>query len=199
MTMASAVSPTGGRRARAVLAPLLVTLAVPGPDAARREAGGSAGQAAATPVAEWTHYGGNAGSQKCSPLDQITRDNVGRLAVAWRWTSPDNAVVAAHPLARPGMYHDTPLMVRGVLYTVTSLGQVAAIDPATGGTKWVFDPESWKTGRPGNLGFVHRGIAYWSDGRSERLLLGTGDAYCSPSMPRPAGPIPHSARTAAWT
>ena len=75
------------------------------------------------------------------------------------------------------MYHDTPLMVRGVLYTVTSLGQIAAIDPASGQTRWIFDPESWKIGRPGNLGFVHRGLAYWSDGTSERLLLGTADAY----------------------
>ena len=75
------------------------------------------------------------------------------------------------------MYGDTPLMVKGVLYTVTSLGQIAAINPGTGETNWVFDPGSWKTGRPGNLGFVHRGLAYWSDGSRERLLLGTGDAY----------------------
>ncbi len=64
---------------------------------------------------EWTHYGGNAASQKYSPLDQINKDNVGKLAIAWRWTSPDNAVVAANPMSRPGMYHDTPLMVMGVL------------------------------------------------------------------------------------
>ena len=33
-------------------------------------------------------------------------------------------------------------MVGGVLYTSTSLSQVAAIDAATGETKWVFDPKS---------------------------------------------------------
>ena len=111
---------------------------------------------------EWTHYGGNAASQKYSPLDQINKDTIGKLTIAWRWASPDNAVVAANPMSRPGMYHDTPLMVKGVLYTVTSLGQIAAINPGTGKTIWVFDPANWKTGRPGNLGFVHRGIAYWS-------------------------------------
>ncbi|HWI19672.1 MAG TPA: PQQ-binding-like beta-propeller repeat protein, partial [Vicinamibacterales bacterium] len=68
-------------------------------------------------------------------------------------------------------------MVKGVLYTVTSLGQIAAINPATGQTLWSLDPGSWKTGRPGNLGFVHRGIAFWSDGKIDRLLLGTNDAY----------------------
>jgi quinoprotein glucose dehydrogenase len=130
-----------------------------------------------TPKGEWTHYGGNAASQKYSPLDQINKDNIGKLTIAWRWASPDNAVVEANPTARPGGYADTPLMVKGVLYTVTSLGQIAAINPGTGQTIWTVDPGNWKTGRPGNLGFVHRGLAYWSDGKIERLLLGTGDAY----------------------
>ncbi len=97
--------------------------------------------------------------------------------MAWQWTSVDDAVVAANPTARPGAYQDTPLMADGVLYTVTSLGQIAALDPGTGVARWVFDPGSWKTGRPGNLGFVHRGLAYWTDGAKARLLLGTGDAY----------------------
>jgi len=126
---------------------------------------------------EWTHYSGNAASHKYSPLDQINKDTIGKLQVAWRWSSPDNAVVEANPMARPGGYADTPLMVKGVLYTVTSLGQIAAINPATGQTLWSLDPGSWKTGRPGNLGFVHRGIAFWSDGKIDRLLLGTNDAY----------------------
>lgn len=126
---------------------------------------------------EWTHYSGNAASHKYSPLDQINKDTIGKLQVAWRWSSPDNAVVDANPTARPGGYADTPLMVKGVLYTVTSLGQIAAINPATGQTLWVLDPGNWKTGRPGNLGYVHRGIAYWTDGQIDRLLLGTHDAY----------------------
>lgn len=134
-------------------------------------------------LSEWTHYSGNAASHKYSPLDQINQDTIKNLAVAWRWASPDNALVAQNPMARPGAYNDTPLMVKGVLYTVTSLGQLAAIDPATGQSIWVFDPVSWKT-RPGNLGYVHRGVAYWSDSAAarrgaskERLILGTHDAY----------------------
>ena len=35
----------------------------------------------------------------------------------------------------------TPLMIGGMLYTSTSLSQVAAIDAASGETKWVFDPK----------------------------------------------------------
>lgn len=138
--------------------------------------GGLAAQSR-SPAGDWRFYAGDSASTKYSPLDSITPDNVQRLQMAWRWSSPDNDVVRANPTARPGAYEDTPLMVNGVLYTVTSLGQVAAIDPATGRTKWHYDPASWKTGRPPNLGFTHRGVSYWTDGRAERLILGTGDAH----------------------
>ena len=68
-------------------------------------------------------------------------------------------------------------MANGKVYTFTSLGVLAAIDPGTGATIWQYDPESWKAGRPTNLGFVHRGLAFWSDGKNHRLLAGTHDAY----------------------
>src|SRR5688572_27689558 len=152
---------------RIVLAVALIIAAIQWP----------AAQSNPTRSVEWTHYSGNAASHKYSPLDQINKDTIGKLQIAWRWASPDNAVVAANPTSRPGPYNDTPLMVKGVLYTVTSLGQIAAINPATGESIWVFDPGNWKTGRPGNLGFVHRGLAFWTDGKRDRLLLGTGDAY----------------------
>ena len=126
---------------------------------------------------EWRYYGGDAGSQKYSPLAHISKANVQQLAVAWRWASPDNAIVKANPTARPGGYEDTPLMVDGVLYTATSLGTVAAIDPATGTTIWTYEPETWKVGRPPNLGYTHRGVAYWTDGKIERIISGTHDAY----------------------
>ena len=63
------------------------------------------------------------------------------------------------------------------MYTFTGLGVIAAIDPGTGKTIWQFDPETWKAGRPTNLGFLHRGLSYWTDGTVERLFAGTHDAY----------------------
>ena len=68
-------------------------------------------------------------------------------------------------------------MVEGVLYVSTSLSQVAALDAATGKTKWVYDPETWKNGTPSNNGFVHRGVSYWADGNDRRIVFGTGDGY----------------------
>jgi glucose dehydrogenase len=131
----------------------------------------------AAPSGEWRYYAGDAASTKYSPLDQITPANVTTLQVAWRWSSPDNDVVKANPTSRPGAYQDTPLMVNGVLYTATSLGAFVAIDPTTGRTLWQYDPETWKVGRPPNLGYTHRGVAYWSDGTARRIISGTHDAY----------------------
>ena len=130
-----------------------------------------------TGAAEWRYYGGDAASTKYSPAGQITRANVNRLAIAWRWSSVDNDIVKSNA-ARPGFYQDTPIMVNGVLYTTTSLGVYAAIDPTTGRTIWKYDPEIYKDGgRPPNLGFTHRGTAYWTDGTKRRIISGTHDAH----------------------
>ena len=81
-------------------------------------------------------------------------------------------------------------MVGGVLYVSTSLSQVAAIDAATGKTRWVYDPETWKNGTPSNNGFVHRGVAYWADGDDQRILFGTGDGYLICLNAQTGKPIP---------
>jgi quinoprotein glucose dehydrogenase len=132
------------------------------------------------PIGEWREYTGDSYGTKYSPLDQITAGNVQDLRVVWRWRSPDAEVQRANPTMvalRTSRNEDTPLLVRGVMYHVTGLGQVAAIDPGTGQTRWIYDPQSWKLGRPNNGGFLERGMGYWTDGKSERLLVGTHDGY----------------------
>jgi quinoprotein glucose dehydrogenase len=130
---------------------------------------------------EWRFYGGDNGGTKYAPIDLINKDNVKNLKVAWRWASADNAILFRNPLKFsdlvPFVYEATPLFVNGTLYTSTSYAQVAALDPTTGKAKWVYDPESYKDGRPTNLGFVHRGVAYWSDDKDERIFVATGNSY----------------------
>lgn len=137
--------------------------------AAARDAGSAA--------TEWSSYGGDKAGSKYSPLDRIGGQNFNGLKVAWTWRSPDEAITRGHPDLKTWVWECTPLMVRGVLYVSTSMSQVAAIDAATGETKWVFDPQTWKNGTPSNNGFVHRGVEYWADGDDRRILIGTGDAY----------------------
>ena len=36
---------------------------------------------------EWRYYGGDSATTKYSPLDQINRDSVNKLKIAWRWKS----------------------------------------------------------------------------------------------------------------
>ena len=126
---------------------------------------------------EWRYYGGDQGSSKYSPLDQINRENVKNLKVAWTWDSPDLKVLEQKTKLFTLGYEATPLMIGGVLYISTSLSQVSAIDAKTGNTIWVYDPKSYETGQPTNLGFLHRGVAYWTDGKAERIFIGTSDAY----------------------
>ena len=89
---------------------------------------------------EWRHYGGDGGSTKYSPLDQINKENAGKLKVAWTWDSPDLPLQKENRMLSSFAYEATPLMIGGRLYTSTSLSQVAAIDAATGQTIWTFDP-----------------------------------------------------------
>ena len=126
---------------------------------------------------QWRSYGGDLGSTKYAPLDQIDRQNVKDLRVVWEWISPDNALAKENRGLRSFGYKSTPLMVDDVLYINTSFGAVAAIDAQTGLQKWVFDTESWKAGRPTNLGFNHRGVGYWREGEQERILMPANDAF----------------------
>ena len=84
------------------------------------------GQAGVT-NGEWPHWGADLGSSKYSALDQINRDNVKNLRVAWRWKSENFG-----PRPQNNM-EATPLMVGGVLYTTAGFRpNVVAIDAATG-------------------------------------------------------------------
>jgi quinoprotein glucose dehydrogenase len=126
---------------------------------------------------EWPSYGADTANSKYAPLDQIHKDNVKELHVAWRWSSVENAVLKDRSHLWTMVNEATPLMLDGRLYTSTSMSQVAAIDAVTGQTLWVDDPEVYKRGSPLGLGFVHRGVTYWADGEMQRIFIGTGDAY----------------------
>jgi len=126
---------------------------------------------------EWRYYGGDAGSTKYSVLNQINAENAKQLAIAWTWDTPDAELQKQQKGLMTFNYEVTPVMAKGIVYTSTNLSQVAAIEAHTGKTLWVFNPEVYKAGRPTNLGYVHRGVAYWTDGKEERIYLAAHDAY----------------------
>ena len=113
----------------------------------------------ASETGEWQAYGSDKASTKYVPLDQINEDNVKNLRIAWRWNSPDNALVESNPDLWTMVNEATPLMIDGAIYTSTSLNLVAAINAVTGETIWVYDPKTYEDGTPANTGFVHHGVS----------------------------------------
>jgi len=142
---------------------------------------------------EWPTYAGTYAAARYSPLTQINGDNAKDLHIAWRWKSPDMAIMAAKADVGPTHANEsTPLMVGGMLYTSTSLSEVVAIDAATGETKWVFDPKIYENGLglPPNLGWTHRGVAYWRSGDDERIVMLTAFAQMIALDAKTGKPVP---------
>jgi len=130
-----------------------------------------AAASAQSPMQEWPVYAADAAATHYSPLTDIDRSNVSRLAVAWDWKTGDDQITAPAG-ARPGSFENTPLMIDDVLYVSTSYNRVVALDAGTGRELWTFDPKAYEDGQPPNgTGFVHRGVAAWHDGTALRIFL----------------------------
>lgn len=133
---------------------------------------------------EWRSYASDAGSTKFTNLSQIHGDNFGELEIAWTWASIDGELdlegllgSAAEDISF-GRLQATPLMIEGVLYMITALNQVAALDATSGELLWSFNPQAYLSGYSiSPLGYHHRGVAYWSDGKESRILFATNDGY----------------------
>src|ERR1035437_8341290 len=123
---------------------------------------------AGTKNGEWPTYGGDLRSSKYSPLDQINADNFGKLEVAWRFKTDSLGT-------RPGFKLEaTPRMVKGVVYTAAGTRRsVVALDAATGELLWVHSEHEGARGTAAPRQLSGRGIAYWTDGKEERILYVT--------------------------
>jgi quinoprotein glucose dehydrogenase len=125
------------------------------------------GQAGA-PKGEWPTYGGDLGHTRYAPLDQIGAANFSKLEVAWRFKT-DNLG------PRPEFnLESTPLMVGGRLYSTGGTRRaVVALNAATGELIWVHSEEEGARGTAAPRQLSGRGLAYWSDGKEERILYVT--------------------------
>lgn len=124
---------------------------------------------------DWPSFGNDPGNTRYSPLSQIDASNFARLEIAWRWTSSSQKVTGENPRIKPGQFKAVPIVIDGLLYVATELSQVVALDAGTGELVWELDPRSWEAGRPANVGFQHRGVAYWQDGETRRIFVTTHD------------------------
>src|SRR5713101_3845197 len=120
------------------------------------------------PAGEWRQYSGDNASRKYSPLDQINKNTVSRLHVAWRRPHIDPRLLDGleTPLRLSNNFRSTPIMAGSVLYASNAVGLVEAFDPATGRTLWVQTPGDDPMRPTGG----NRGVALWSDGAEQRIL-----------------------------
>src|SRR5882757_6432386 len=112
---------------------------------------------------EWPTYGADLASTRYSSLDQITKDNFGKLEVAWRFKTD-----ALGP--RPEFnFQGTPLMVDGIVYSTAGTRRaVVALDAATGEMLWMHSENEGKRGEAAPRQLSGRGLSYWPGAGAER-------------------------------
>jgi quinoprotein glucose dehydrogenase len=134
---------------------------------------GRGGGAAAAPVStapdvEWKTYGADLASTRYSPLDQINAANFSSLQVAWRFRTD-----SLGPRVETNL-ESTPLMVGGVVYSTAGTRRtVVALDAATGELLWMHREDEGPRAAASPRQLSGRGLSYWTDGKSERILYVT--------------------------
>jgi quinoprotein glucose dehydrogenase len=105
---------------------------------------------------DWAINGGETNNTHYSPLNQINRESVSKLQVAWSYDTQET-----------GGLQTSPIIVDGVLYGLSPSQKVFAVDAATGKVVWNFD-----SGIKGTQPV--RGLAYWAsaDGSDKRIIVG---------------------------
>src|SRR5260370_30294286 len=78
----------------------------------------------------WPQYNRTFNAWRYSPLDQINKTNVYKLKVAWIHQGGD----ITHGI------QETPIVIDGVIYSITAGNRVAALDGKTGKDIWRYQP-----------------------------------------------------------
>ena len=110
----------------------------------------------------WQVYGGDLKGTHYSALEQINRQNVSKLSLAWQYHTGDMRIDP------PSTIECNPIIIEGVMYITTPALKAVALDASTGKERWVFDPEGDRGGG------LNRGLTYWRDGEDQRLFYAVG-------------------------
>lgn len=100
----------------------------------------------------WKDYGGGPDQSKFVAFDQITKENVKNLEVAWFYPTGDNKT-----------YQFNPLVVGNIMYVLAKNNSLVALNASTGEELWIH----------ANLpGIARRGINYWeNEDKTESRLI----------------------------
>lgn len=121
----------------------------------------------------WQRSHGDNSGARYSALDQINRQNVTNLQVAWVYHSHDGEKYL----------ECNPIIVGDVMFAPTAGNHVVAINAVTGAEIWRFAPEG--EGRP-----AYRGLIYWpGEGRAGDRVLFCAGKYLYALDPKTGRPI----------
>ena len=81
---------------------------------------------------DWPTYLGDKGVRHYSLLDQMTKENVGNLQLAWVFDGGEASV------DNRSMIQCNPLVIDGILYGTTATLKVIALNAATGERIWTY-------------------------------------------------------------
>ncbi len=117
---------------------------------------------------EWPTHGADLAASRYRPLDQINASNFSKLEIAWRFKTDS---IGNRPEFK---LEGTPLMINGVLYATAGSRRAAiALDATTGELLWVHGEHEGARGAAAPRQLSGRGLAYWTDGKEERILYVT--------------------------
>jgi len=117
---------------------------------------------------EWPTHGADLAGSRYRPLDQINASNFNKLEIAWHFRTES---IGNRPEFK---LEGTPLMINGVLYATAGSRRAAiALDAASGELLWVHGEHEGARGAAAPRQLSGRGLAYWTDGKEERVLYVT--------------------------
>ena len=134
-----------------------------------------------TSEVDWPTYNGQPGGNRFSALDEITRDNVGRLAPRWMFTLPGASRLEV-----------TPLVIDGIMY-VTNANECYALDAGSGRRLWHYERSRTKGVAGDAGGGINRGVAVAGD----RVFMVTDHAHVI-ALNRFTGALLWDQPTANW-
>lgn len=111
---------------------------------------------------DWLAYGRTHSEQRYSPLEDINRETLGELGVAWYVDLPNDVGLVS-----------TPLVVDGIMYFTGTMNVIRAVDATTGALIWQYDPDvAGNIGTRRQVGWIHnRGISFYKG----RIFAATWD------------------------
>ena len=132
------------------------------------------------PASDWLMWRGTPNNWGHSPLDQINKDNVDSLRLAWSWTM------------EPGKQETTPLVHDGIMFLPQACDFIEAVNATDGTPLWEYRRATVDHVAP--LSCANRNGTLYKD----QLIIATRDAYIV-SLNATSGEVTWEQKIGDWT